>query len=58
MPNSGEQDDQTAPRLTTASMAITVSGRFGMYPATRSPAATPASRSDPARLATLSNSSP
>jgi predicted NBD/HSP70 family sugar kinase len=28
-----------------ASMAITVSGRFGMKPATRSPARTPASRS-------------
>src|SRR5438552_115783 len=32
-PKSGEQDDQTAPRLVAASIAITVSGMFGMNPA-------------------------
>ena len=36
-PKSGEHDDQIAPRLVAASIAITVSGMFGINPATRSP---------------------
>jgi len=30
MPKSGEQEDQMAPMLVAASMAMTVSGRLGM----------------------------
>jgi hypothetical protein len=36
-PKSGEQDDQMAPILVAASMAIMVSGMLGMKPTTRSP---------------------
>ena len=37
MPKSGEQDDQVAPRLVAASIAIIVSGIFGIKPTTLSP---------------------
>ena len=46
-PKSGEQDDQTAPTLAAASIAMTVSGMFGRKPATRSPARTPCALSAP-----------
>ena len=45
MPKSGEHEDQIAPRLAVASMATTVSGTFGMKPATRSPLPTPSALS-------------
>ena len=37
MPKSGEQEVKVAPRLAAASIAITVSGRFGRNAATTSP---------------------
>ena len=40
-PKYGEAEDQIAPRLEAASIAIIVSGMFGIQPATRSPAPTP-----------------
>jgi hypothetical protein len=54
VPKSGELDDQIAPRLVVASIAMTVSGMFGMKPATRSPGATPWARSAAAARATSS----
>ncbi len=45
VPNSGAQLEKTAPRLAAASMSTNVSGMFGAYAATRSPAATPRPRS-------------
>ena len=56
MPKSGEHDDQVAPRLAVASIAITVSGRFGMKAATRSPGPTPLSRRPAATRATSARS--
>ena len=41
MPKSGEQDDQTPPKLVVASIATTVSMTLGIKPATRSPGRTP-----------------
>lgn len=52
-----EQEDQIAPRLAVASMAMAVSGRFGMKAATRSPSVTPAARSPSAMRATCRRSS-
>ncbi len=46
-PKSGEQDDQIAPRLAVASMAMTASGRLGRKPATRSPGPTPCAAAPP-----------
>ena len=43
-PKSGEQEDQTAPRLVVASMPMTASGPFGRNAATRSPGPTPRRR--------------
>ena len=37
VPKSGEQEDHTAPRTEVLIYAITVSGIFGKYAATRSP---------------------
>ena len=37
MPKSGEHDDQTAPNTEVLRYAITASGIFGKYAATRSP---------------------
>jgi hypothetical protein len=48
VPNSGAQDENTAPRLAVASIRTYVSGMFGAYAATRSPRVTP-SRRRPAR---------
>ena len=42
MPKSGEQEDQVAPRLVAASMAMIDSGMLGMKPTTRSPGTMPA----------------
>ena len=53
-PKSGEQDDQTAPMLVVASIAITVSAKLGMKPATRSSFRTPACRSAAASRAVSS----
>src|SRR3990172_2596940 len=53
---SGEQLDQTAPRLAQARNPLIVSGMFGMNEATRSPGPTPISRS-PAAIAATSRSS-
>ncbi len=44
MPKSGEHDDQIAPMLVAASIAMIDSGTFGIKPPTRSPHATPAAR--------------
>ena len=52
MPKSGEQEDQVAPMLAAASMAIMDSGMFGMKPATRSPGWMPIFFSAAASLAT------
>lgn len=51
-PMSGLQLDQTAPMLAQARNATTVSGRLGMYEATRSPARTPCRRSQAASAPT------
>ena len=51
-PKSGEQDDQIAPRLVVASMAMMVSGRLGRKPATRSPGRIPWRPQRPATRAT------
>ncbi len=37
IPKSAEQEDQIGPMLVAASIAITVSGIFGIKPPTRSP---------------------
>ena len=52
MPKSGEVDVKTAPRLTAASIATSVSGMFGMNAATQSPGPTPCARSAAAVTAT------
>ena len=50
----GEHEDQVAPRLAAASMAIMVCGILGIKPTTRSPACIPESFNDLARRATSS----
>ena len=56
-PKSGEHDDHTAPMLAVASSAMTASGMFGRYAATRSPRPTPSRRSPAATDATARASS-
>ena len=51
-PSSEPQEDHIAPMLVAASIAMAVSIRLGIYAATRSPTATPISRSDFAKRAT------
>ena len=43
-PKSGEQHAQIAPMAVVASIAIMVSGMFGIQPTTRSPGTTPSAR--------------
>ncbi len=57
-PKSGEQHDQTAPRLADARSPTTASGQFGRYPATLSPCFTPSSLRKAAREAVSAFSSP
>ncbi len=57
-PKSGEHEDQIAPRLAVASMAMTASGPFGSKAATRSPRPTPADCSPLATRPTSAASSP
>ena len=56
MPKSGEQEVNVAPRLVAASIAITVSGRFGRKAATTSPGPTPSRASPVAMRATSERS--
>jgi hypothetical protein len=57
LPKSGDAEDQTAPTLAAASMAITVSGRLGIIPAIRSPGRMPRFRNQVAAAATWAASS-
>ena len=52
MPKSGEQEDQTAPMLVAASMAMMLSGILGTKPTTRSPFFMPSFLNEDAVFAT------
>jgi hypothetical protein len=57
VPNSGAQEENTAPRLAAASSSTKVSGMLGAYAATRSPGPTPSRRSPARTRRTASRSS-